>query len=122
MATENNTNIPDLDRIIGDAKSVSEKLVGQTASQIKDAGSEFDPSQNEALEKSARIYHTLQDLAAEQQLAGIALSCWPQFQSDYNLAVCSVMGHSVNSGSEAQNSHSSSHMVKSSSLPDELSP
>jgi L-fucose isomerase-like protein len=53
--------------------------------------------QEEALEKTARVVQAIQILAEEEKFSALGLSCWPQFQEDYDLAVCSVMGH-LNTG------------------------
>ncbi len=48
--------------------------------------------QDAALEKSSRVLRAYQEIVREQELDALAVSCWPQFQQDYHLAVCSVMG------------------------------
>ncbi len=43
----------------------------------------------EALESSARIYLALRDIAAEGYL-GLAVSCWPELQDEYNMVPCAA--------------------------------
>jgi L-fucose isomerase-like protein len=48
--------------------------------------------QETAVEKSSRVLIAYQEIVREQELDALAVSCWPEFQEDYHLAVCSVMG------------------------------
>ncbi len=43
----------------------------------------------EALENSVRIYLALRDIAAEGYL-GLAVSCWPELQDEYNMVPCAA--------------------------------
>jgi L-fucose isomerase-like protein len=48
--------------------------------------------QEPAVEKSSRVLTAYQEIVRERELDALAVSCWPQFQEDYHLAVCSVIG------------------------------
>ena len=74
-------------------QAVADQDAQQTAEVIRESAAVFDDQHTAALLKSARVVRAVQDLAEEHGLAGAAISCWPRFQSDYDLAVCSVMGH-----------------------------
>ena len=88
----------DLDLIIAHAKELDNESINNVAEQFQSSSSDFSPDQTEALEKSARIYQAIQNFSLNGNFDGVALSCWPQFQSDYGLAVCSVMGQLNSTG------------------------
>ncbi|MFO8035264.1 MAG: hypothetical protein R6U57_01350 [Anaerolineales bacterium] len=83
----------DLDDLIARAEALTEQDIEDTARDIKHSATTFDPSLEQALEKTARGVQAVRQVVTEQDLSAVAISCWPQFQSDYNLAVCSMMGH-----------------------------
>jgi len=83
----------DIEQILAGAEKVNSNLVSKTVREIRATAATFDHSQSNALEKTARVFQSVMAVAEEKKLDGIAMSCWPQFQSDYGLAVCSVMGH-----------------------------
>jgi hypothetical protein len=82
-----------LDKILGIARGLGDEQYKPVMKEIKESAKSFDKSQETAFEKTARVYRAIQILAEEQKIEAFGISCWPQFQSDYNLAVCSVMGH-----------------------------
>jgi len=43
------------------------------------------------LETNARIYKAYKDFLAEYGYSGLAISCWPKFQSEFKFSVCSVV-------------------------------
>ena len=43
------------------------------------------------LETSARVYLAYRDFIREYGYHGLAVSCWPKFQDDFNYSVCSVV-------------------------------
>lgn len=45
----------------------------------------------ESLEWNARIYRALRNFAAENQVSGYALKCWPDFQELCHVAICGVV-------------------------------
>ena len=83
----------DLEQVLYIARALDPSQLDQTMNEISSSVKSVQGGDSEALEKTARTYLAIQALAKEHQLEGIALSCWPQFQVDYDLAVCSVMGH-----------------------------
>ena len=44
------------------------------------------------MEKAARVYLALEQIAQNNGYAGLAVSCWPKFQTEYQLAICSSLG------------------------------
>ena len=47
--------------------------------------------QGEHLERSARVFLALRDLAREHRYDALAVSCWSRFQEVYGVAVCGAM-------------------------------
>jgi L-fucose isomerase-like protein len=45
----------------------------------------------EALERSLRVFAALSDLARERELSAFAVRCWPEFFSEYGCAACGPM-------------------------------
>ena len=86
------------DDLLARVKQVSDRDAEATARSIQDEAAAFDSSLFGALLKSARVVQAVRELMAEQELSAAAISCWPRFQSDYGLAICSVMGHLNNQG------------------------
>jgi len=87
----------EFDEVLTRARHVDDDRAGMASKQIRSTADKFDTRQEDALEKSGRVYTALEDLADSRGLDAVALSCWPRFQSDYHFAVCTVMG-SLNSG------------------------
>ena len=81
----------EIDEIIQRAGSIEEALLGSARDTFRNAAAYLDSSQDEALDKSGRVYLAYKDIAETYNLDALAVSCWPRFQSDYQLAVCSVM-------------------------------
>ena len=83
----------EIDEVIASAEMIGEDQVRSTSEEIRQSAAFFAENQSGALAKTARVYQSLLSLTEEKSITGIALSCWPQFQADYGLAVCSLMGH-----------------------------
>ncbi|NQS92509.1 MAG: hypothetical protein HQ574_08885 [Chloroflexi bacterium] len=83
----------ELEQVLQIARALDKSQLDQTLKEISSSAKSIQGGDSAALEKTARTYLAIQTLAKEQQLEAVALSCWPQFQADYGLAVCSVMGH-----------------------------
>jgi L-fucose isomerase-like protein len=83
----------DLDEVVAIAKKIPAQTALQGAAEIKATATSFDEKHTAELDKSARVYQALEKLAQEREFQAVALSCWPQIQADYGIAVCSTMGH-----------------------------
>jgi L-fucose isomerase-like protein len=82
----------ELDQVLKIAREFEDSQIEST---VKDLQNDVDiktGTSTSALEKSARVQRAIKLLAQEHGFEAVGLSCWPQFQSDYDLAVCSVMG------------------------------
>lgn len=64
----------------GEVSQVIERVLSETVCLIQPA---------ELLENSARIYLALRDIAAEGYM-GLAVSCWPELQDEYNMVPCAA--------------------------------
>lgn len=83
----------DLKDVLEESQNIAEDVASQAAAEIRTTATIFDESHTGELNKSARVYQALVNMAQERDFQAVALSCWPQFQSDYQIAVCSTMGH-----------------------------
>ena len=88
----------DLDEVLKIAHSLAPSQLSGTIRDIQKSAASVEDPDLVFLEKSARTHLAVIKLAEEHGFEAVALSCWPQFQSDYDLAVCSVMGHLNTSG------------------------
>lgn len=59
---------------------------------LRGSATEFQSDQEPYLERAGRVSAALELLADERKLDAVALSCWPRFQDDLHIAVCSVVG------------------------------
>ena len=82
----------DLERVIQVAQDFDQAQIAQGIQDLTNQAVSINQGGQNALQKTVRVQLAIQTLAEEQNIAAVALSCWPQFQSDYGLAVCSVMG------------------------------
>ncbi len=82
-----------LDDVLQLAQKIEAKQVRPIVDGLRDSARVQDSEVHNALEKSARVVNAIQNLQTQHGFDAVALSCWPQFQSDYQLAVCSVMGY-----------------------------
>lgn len=83
----------DLQEVLAIARELDHKAVEGTIQALQAGGELKVGRSTSALERSARVYQAILQLGEEHGFEAAALSCWPQFQTDYDLAVCSVMGH-----------------------------
>lgn len=88
----------ELDQVLEMARGLSEKELADTLQALQKGVALNPGGSTSALEKSARVHQAIMRLADETGFDALGLSCWPQFQADYDLAVCSVMGHLNSSG------------------------
>lgn len=82
----------ELDEVLQKAQSFSLQDIKEEMEAIQTTAASLDDRFQPMLEKTARVSWALQEMASEFEFDATALSCWPKFQSDYQLAVCSVMG------------------------------
>lgn len=80
-------------RLMSKVTAVDQKQASAVASEIRASATLFDERNTEALQKSGQVNLALAEMAAEEGLDAFAISCWPQFQSDFHFAICSVMGN-----------------------------
>ncbi|MFP4344406.1 MAG: L-fucose/L-arabinose isomerase family protein [Anaerolineales bacterium] len=80
------------DALLKRAKGYDAERVRPAEEALRSGITELQAGQEEALEKSGRVYLAYREIAEAHDLDALAVSCWPRFQDDYRLAVCSVVG------------------------------
>ncbi len=88
----------EFDEVMQRAKVAQSNAVQTAAQAIRAPAAQFQAGQEAALERAGRVLVSLNDIATQLDLQAIALSCWPRFQSDYHVAVCSVAGQANTDG------------------------
>jgi hypothetical protein len=83
----------EMDELLKRTQSVEESDAVQAAQEIQSTATVIDPKYSDFLLRSGRVFQAVSQMAEEYAFDGVGLSCWPRFQSNYQLAVCSVMGH-----------------------------
>lgn len=81
-----------IEAVLERAKNYSPEKASLGSDQVRQGARLLQAGMEHALEKSGRVYLAYQELAKELDLDALAVSCWPRFQEDYALAVCSVVG------------------------------
>jgi hypothetical protein len=83
----------ELDEVLQRARRADSNRSQAAAAEIRASAAHFDTTLETALNKSGRTAVALSELADEHNLKALAVSCWPRFQTEEHLAVCTVMGH-----------------------------
>jgi hypothetical protein len=82
-----------IEQVLNIARDLEEPQFIKILNDVKSSAISFENQHTPALEKTARVQKAIQILSKKHNFEAVGLSCWPQFQQDYDLAVCSVMGH-----------------------------
>lgn len=82
----------ELDVVLQRARAQGNDRVTAAEADIRAGADQFETDQEDALNRAARTYLAYQTVAEEMDLDALAVSCWPRFQEEYHLAVCSVVG------------------------------
>jgi hypothetical protein len=82
----------EFDEVLRRAAAIQPERVQAAAGRIRQSAAQIDAGQGEALQKSGQVNLALAELAEQNDLQALAVSCWPRFQSDFKFAVCTVMG------------------------------
>lgn len=77
----------ELGEVIELAKRVNERDARSTVGELKLAARAVQTT-DPALEKGARLYHALKELAVQNGYSALAVECWPKFQELYHVAPC----------------------------------
>ena len=75
------------DRALG----YKESELTQTIDSMVSRSCGIHPKAKPLLETNARVYKAYTDFIKEYGYDGIAVSCWPKFQSDFDFSVCDVV-------------------------------
>jgi hypothetical protein len=83
----------DFDTLLKEAQAIEdEKAIQTTAADFLKVNTQLDTQLVPQLEKLSRLKLAYQQAADDLGLDAVAVSCWPRYQSDYGVAVCSLMG------------------------------
>lgn len=81
-----------LDEVIGIARSLSDSDIVPLARAIAEEAALVDPGLEEALLTAARVERAILTVVGTGRFDGVAVACWPEFQSELGFGICSVMG------------------------------
>lgn len=81
----------ELGEVLSKAKGYKGSQVSSMAEEIRKEGKNKDVDPRD-FEKAARVYLALEEMATKNRYQSLAVSCWPKFQDEYQLNVCSVVG------------------------------
>lgn len=76
--------------VIEEAKRFDKRRVASVAKDMKAEAAEVRIDDNQ-VEKAARVYLALKNIAVENGYTALAISCWPKLQSEYGVAPCSSL-------------------------------
>ncbi|GIV63888.1 MAG: hypothetical protein AB1457_12920 [Chloroflexota bacterium] len=83
----------DFDAVLKRAKTLGDqKLIDSVKASFIQSNVTFNEHLVGHLEKLARLQVAYAQFVQEEGLSALAISCWPRFQSDYGVAVCSLLG------------------------------
>ncbi|MCL5071933.1 MAG: hypothetical protein M1308_13720 [Actinobacteria bacterium] len=82
----------EISEVLDRAKSASKDEVSKVMDGMK-SDAVACCVENIELEKAARVYIALERMAHENGYQALAVSCWPKFWDEYNIAVCSVLSY-----------------------------
>jgi len=78
----------ELGELVRRAKAYDAAPVAATVKEIKSAASAITVSENSAFDRVTRLYLALRDLASEFDYDALAMQCWSNIQSYYQVAPC----------------------------------
>lgn len=80
-----------LDEVFGPAQAAAETGTGPVLAALAERVDGLDDLDQAALRKSLGAYVTLRRLAEEEDFAGLAVRCWPEFFTELGAAACGAM-------------------------------
>lgn len=81
----------ELDKVFDDVREVASNRVDAAAEALSARVAGLADLDQPALRGTLGTYLTLQDMAADQTFAGLAVRCWPQFFTDLGCAACGAL-------------------------------
>lgn len=81
----------ELDEVFADVRKVDAARVDATSEALAARVAGLAELDQPALRGTLGTYLTLQDMAADQTFAGLAVRCWPQFFTDLGCAACGAL-------------------------------
>lgn len=83
----------DLAEVFRQAEAISSQDVEKAISHIRSSVGKVSDKAEQALERLARHYLALHNLAQEEHLGALAVKCWPEFQDMLKMNIC--LAHSL---------------------------
>lgn len=81
----------ELHEVFGPAQAAAETATGALLAGLAERVDGLDDLDQAALRKSLGAYVTLRRLAEENEFAGLAVRCWPEFFTELGAAACGAM-------------------------------
>ncbi|MFD3157859.1 L-fucose/L-arabinose isomerase family protein [Haloimpatiens sp. FM7330] len=78
-----------LAQLLNDVKELDEAIIKEVVEEINKTGRVT--SSSEALEKTARVYLAIKKFIKSNNVQAFTIKCWPEMQSLYNFAPCTVL-------------------------------
>lgn len=83
----------ELDAVLSRARAISDAgRIAETAKGFVSQGVTLAEGLRDHLLQSARLQLAFEGLVEDQRLDALAVSCWPRFQAEPGIAVCSLVG------------------------------
>jgi L-fucose isomerase-like protein len=81
----------ELNDVFARARSVLGLRIDQTRAQLDTRLNNLSSLDQVPLSGTLSVYHALKEIAAEANLAGLAVRCWPEFFTEMGCAACGAM-------------------------------
>lgn len=81
----------ELETVFSGARSAEAAAVAEVDKRVRAQVAGMDEMEPQSTEKTLRTYVTLQQIAREQHLSGLAVRCWPEFFTDLGCSACGAM-------------------------------
>lgn len=87
-----------LDEVFARARAVPADAVAQARAGVSRDIAGLEGVDQDQLDRSLRVYRALEGFAADRDLKGLAVRCWPEMFTDYGCAACGPMGMMTEKG------------------------
>lgn len=81
----------ELDEVFARARNASDVVVAETRTRLDGKLDNLSTLSQKPLNGTLRVYNALKDIAAEKELDGLAVRCWPEFFTELGCAACGAM-------------------------------
>lgn len=81
----------ELNTVFESARAQTAEAIVSVSAVVREQLSGMDDMDEAATEGTLKTYVTLKDMAAEKELNGLAVRCWPEFFTDLGCSACGAM-------------------------------